>query len=189
MTRFVAVCGMPGSGKSILSETARNLHWSIRTMGDVIRSEVERQGLDHSPEITGRVALELRDCYGPTVVADRLATHIKDDLSENQHVLVDGIRSPVEIARLGEIVGHRPFLIAVIADENTRWHRLKNRGRPEDGSVESLQARDERELGFGLGEVISSADMLWNNADGDIEKARHDAVSLLTSEVFQLVDK
>ena len=46
MTRFVAVCGMPGSGKSVLSETARRLQWSIRTMGDVVRSEVERLGLE-----------------------------------------------------------------------------------------------------------------------------------------------
>ena len=186
MNRFVAVCGMPGSGKSIISETARRLQWSIRTMGDVVRSEVERLGLDHSPEVTGRVAVDLRESHGPTVIADRLAAQIKEDLIANHDVLVDGIRSPVELERLTQVVGHRPLLIGVTADDSIRWQRLKERGRPEDGSIESLQARDQREIGFGLGEVIASADILWCNVDDDVETAQHDAESLLTSEVFHL---
>ncbi|HJN55511.1 MAG TPA: AAA family ATPase [Candidatus Poseidoniales archaeon] len=187
MTRFVAVCGMPGSGKSILSETARRLQWSIRTMGDVVRSEVERLGLDHSPEVTGRIAVGLRKSHGPTVIADRLASLINEDLMANRDVLVDGIRSPVEIERLTQVVGSRPLLIAVTADDSMRWQRLKERGRPEDGSIESLQARDQREIGFGLGEVIASADILWCNVDEDVETARHDAESLLISGAFHLM--
>ena len=184
MTRFVAVCGMPGSGKSVLSETARRLQWSIRTMGDVVRSEVERLGLDHSAEVTGRVATNLRESHGPTVIADRLAVQINEDLVDGRDVLVDGVRSQVELDRLTQIVGQRPLLIAVTADDSIRWQRLKQRGRPEDGSIESLQARDQREIGFGLAEVITLADVVWCNVDDDVETAQHDAESLLTSETF-----
>ena len=186
MTRFVAVCGMPGSGKSIISDTARRLQWSIRSMGDVVRSEVERLGLDHSAEVTGRVATDLRESHGLTVIADRLAIQINEDLMAGRSVLVDGVRSPVELKRLTQIVGLRPLLIAVTADASIRWQRLKERGRPEDGSIESLQARDQREIGFGLAEVITLADIVWCNVDDDVENAQRDAESLLTSEIFNL---
>ena len=186
MTQFVAVCGMPGSGKSIISDTARRLQWSIRSMGDVVRSEVERLGLDHSAEVTGRVATDLRESHGLTVIADRLAIQINEDLMAGRSVLVDGVRSPVELKRLTQIVGLRPLLIAVTADASIRWQRLKERGRPEDGSIESLQARDQREIGFGLAEVITLADIVWCNVDDDVENAQHDAESLLTSEIFNL---
>ncbi len=186
MTRFVAVCGMPGSGKSIISDTARRLQWSIRSMGDVVRSEVERLGLDHSAEVTGRVATDLRESHGLTVIADRLAIQINEDLMAGRSVLVDGVRSPVELKRLAQIVGRRPLLIAVTADASIRWQRLKERGRPEDGSIESLQARDQREIGFGLAEVITLADIVWCNVDDDVENAQRDAESLLTSEIFNL---
>ncbi len=186
MTRFVAVCGMPGSGKSIISDAARRLQWSIRSMGDVVRSEVERLGLDHSAEVTGRVATDLRESHGLTVIADRLAIQINEDLMAGRSVLVDGVRSPVELKRLAQIVGRRPLLIAVTADASIRWQRLKERGRPEDGSIESLQARDQREIGFGLAEVITLADIVWCNVDDDVENAQRDAESLLTSEIFNL---
>ena len=186
MTQFVAVCGMPGSGKSIISDTARRLQWSIRSMGDVVRSEVERLGLDHSAEVTGRVATDLRESHGLTVIADRLAIQINEDLMAGRSVLVDGVRSPVELKRLTQIVGLRPLLIAVTADASIRWQRLKERGRPEDGSIESLQARDQREIGFGLAEVITLADIVWCNVDDDVENAQRDAESLLTSEIFNL---
>ena len=186
MTRFVAVCGMPGSGKSIISDAARRLQWSIRSMGDVVRSEVERLGLDHSAEVTGRVATDLRESHGLTVIADRLAIQINEDLMAGRSVLVDGVRSPVELKRLTQIVGLRPLLIAVTADASIRWQRLKERGRPEDGSIESLQARDQREIGFGLAEVITLADIVWCNVDDDVENAQRDAESLLTSEIFNL---
>jgi len=101
-------------------------------------------------------------------------------------VLVDGVRSPVELKRLAQIVGRRPLLIAVTADASIRWQRLKERGRPEDGSIESLQARDQREIGFGLAEVITLADIVWCNVDDDVENAQRDAESLLTSEIFNL---
>ena len=186
MTRFVAVCGMPGSGKSIISDTAHRLQWSIRSMGDVVRSEVERLGLDHSAEVTGRVATDLRESHGLTVIADRLAIQINEDLMAGRSVLVDGVRSPVELKRLAQIVGRRPLLIAVTADASIRWQRLKERGRPEDGSIESLQARDQREIGFGLAEVITLADIVWCNVDDDVENAQRDAESLLTSEICNL---
>ena len=186
MARFVAVCGMPGSGKSIISDTAHRLQWSIRSMGDVVRSEVERLGLDHSAEVTGRVATDLRESHGLTVIADRLAIQINEDLMAGRSVLVDGVRSPVELKRLAQIVGRRPLLIAVTADASIRWQRLKERGRPEDGSIESLQARDQREIGFGLAEVITLADIVWCNVDDDVENAQRDAESLLTSEIFNL---
>jgi len=155
-------------------------------MGDVVRSEVERLGLDHSAEVTGRVATDLRESHGSTVIADRLAIQINEDLMAGRSVLVDGVRSPVELKRLAQIVGRRPLLIAVTADASIRWQRLKERGRPEDGSIESLQARDQREIGFGLAEVITLADIVWCNVDDDVENAQHDAESLLTSEIFNL---
>ena len=56
----VGLAGMPGSGKSLVVETARELGYAIVVMGDVIREETIKRGLELTPQNVGKVMLQLR---------------------------------------------------------------------------------------------------------------------------------
>ncbi|MFW5929498.1 MAG: AAA family ATPase, partial [Halobacteriota archaeon] len=66
--KVVATVGLPGSGKSVFEDVAGELDVPVVSMGDVIRREVARRGLDPSDVNMGRVAVDLREKEGGDVV-------------------------------------------------------------------------------------------------------------------------
>jgi dephospho-CoA kinase len=179
---LVLVTGMPGSGKTLVSGVARELGIPVYVMGDVVREEARRRGLEPTPENLNLVAMLLRREYGDTVVAERTAEKI---LADNPGIaVVDGVRSLREVEvfrRLGEVV-----VVAVHASPRTRFERLRRRRRPGDPRTwEEFMRRDMTELGFSLGSVIALADyMLVNEADPHLvrERARRLLSRLLAGE-------
>ena len=91
----VGLTGMPGSGKSLVVDTARELGYAIVVMGDVIREETTKRGLELTPQNVGKVMLELRAQGGNTVVAQKCIPKIEAQPSGK--VLVDGLRSLYEV--------------------------------------------------------------------------------------------
>ena len=53
----VGLGGMPGSGKSLVVETATELGYDIVTMGDVVREQTRLRGLEPTPQNVGKVML------------------------------------------------------------------------------------------------------------------------------------
>ena len=43
---LVCVVGMPGSGKSLVSQVARELGFDVVVMGDAVREEAKRRGIE-----------------------------------------------------------------------------------------------------------------------------------------------
>ena len=71
----IGLAGMPGSGKSVVVDTARELGYDIVVMGDVIRQETAKRGLELTPQNVGKVMLELRAgkwklCYCPKMYSE-----------------------------------------------------------------------------------------------------------------------
>ena len=172
---IILVAGMPGSGKTMLSSVAREMGIPVYVMGDVIREEARRRGLEPTPANLNMVARLLREEQGPAVVAERVAEKLARDTS--RVVLVDGVRSLVEVEvfqRLGRVV-----IVAVHASPRTRFERLRRRGRPGDPvSWEEFRQRDMTELGFSLGSVIALADYMLVN-EGSQDEFRENARRLL----------
>jgi dephospho-CoA kinase len=83
--------------------------------------------------------------------------------------LVDGIRSDVEVERFEDAFGEDFTLVSVEAPFETRADRIVDRGRDADETAggESLEDRDERELGFGMGQAMERADLVVEN-DGSL---------------------
>jgi dephospho-CoA kinase len=160
----IGVVGLPGSGKSEAADVAREQGVPVVTMGDVIREACRDRGLDPATH-HGEVARALREENGPAAIAERSLPMIEDALESSDTVLVDGIRSDVEVAAFEEAFGEDFRLVAVEAPFEMRAERLDLRGRDassEDGG-ESLEDRDERELAFGMGEAIDDADVTIEN--------------------------
>lgn len=161
----IGIVGLPGSGKSEAAAVAA-MGIPVVTMGDVIREACRDRGLDPA-EHHGRVAQALREESGPGAIAERSLPIIERERDDSSTVLVDGIRSGVEVGRFEERFGESFSLIAIEAPFEVRAERVDARGRDVtsvDGG-ESLEARDERELGFGMDDAIERADRRIVNTD------------------------
>jgi dephospho-CoA kinase len=162
----IGVVGLPGSGKSEAAAVAEESGVPVVTMGDVIRTECRDRGLDPATH-HGEVASALREENGPDAIAQRSLPIIEEYLDDHETVLVDGIRSDVEVERFEDAFGADFLLVKVDAPFEVRADRLDLRGRDAgaDEGGESLAERDDRELGFGMGEAMAMADVTIDNTD------------------------
>jgi dephospho-CoA kinase len=157
--KVIAICGLPGSGKTTAIEAIEDLGIII-TMGDVVRNEVKNRGLEPNGVNIGKIAKELRKKEGPATIAVKCVSYIK---SKNAEVIfVDGVRS------LSEVQIFRKYwrfpIIAIVVDEKKRFNRLFERGRSDDPkSLIDLKERDKREIAFGLEKLLKNADYTIHN--------------------------
>jgi dephospho-CoA kinase len=160
----VGLAGMPGSGKSLVVETAAAMGFGVVVMGDVVREETLKRGLELNPKNVGRVMLDLRRKGGASVVADKCIQKIEHQ--ESAKVIVDGVRSLSEVEAFKKYFSHFS-LIAVYASPETRFNRVYRRQRSDDpDGWEVFHERDLRELGVGLGDAIAMAEFLVVNESG-----------------------
>ena len=160
----IATVGLPGSGKSEAATVARELGVPVVTMGDVVREECRKRGLDPATD-HGTVAKRLREEGGPAAIAEASLPAIESALEEAGTVLVDGVRSDAEVDRFETAFAEGFVLVSVEAPFETRARRLDLRGRDagdEEGG-ESLAERDERERAFGMGTAMDRADVTVDN--------------------------
>ena len=161
--RIMGISGMPGSGKSLVSEMAVKKGAIIVSMGDIIREEAKKRG-----ESTGDTAQNLRKEFGQFIVAELTIKKIKkllDDGIENS-IVVEGIRSHHEVDMFKE--NFEDFIIlSIFANPTIRFKRLQLRKREDDSqNYEGFRTRDLNELEFGIGNVISLSDkMIINESD------------------------
>jgi dephospho-CoA kinase len=86
----IGLAGMPGAGKSVVVNVAKESGYGIIVMGDAVREEAQKRHLEPSPENLGKIMLELRQKEGNNVIAKRCIPKIK---SEAKHkVIVDGFK-------------------------------------------------------------------------------------------------
>jgi dephospho-CoA kinase len=168
---------MPGSGKSVISRVAADMEVQVVRMGDVIREEAIRRG-----ESPGLVAVKLRQEYGEFVVAQRCVDIINNSRNKKTSYLIEGIRSPFEVEIFQDYFPDFR-VIAVHSKPKTRFKRLKRRKRSDDSSSQDeFVSRDQRELKFGIGDVIALADYMVVN-EGSLGKIKKLIRSILKNEL------
>jgi dephospho-CoA kinase len=175
-------CGMPGSGKSIGATVAKDLGVPVFVMGDIVREEVTRRQLPHTPQTLGRIMVELREEFGLDVIAKRVIDKLVN-ISEHS-VVIDGARSEAEVKAFQD-AEIDVVIIAVHTAPQIRFERLRQRGREDDTLTEEIfQERDSRELDIGLGRLIAQADVMIVN-EGEYEELQSEVRHVLT-QAFDL---
>ncbi len=170
---------MPGSGKSMGTESARELGIPVIIMGDVVREEATRRGVAHSPVTLGGIMIGLRRKYGDDAIANACIEKFRR--MDSSFVVIEGARSEAEINRFREVF-KSVKVIAVHASPQTRFQRLAQRKRSDDSlDWEDFHERDLRELGIGIGRVIACADMMLVN-EGDASELRQQVLLLFQEE-------
>jgi len=175
--KIIGFVGMPGSGKGEASDVARSMGLVVVVMGDIIRQEAARLGLELTDENLGKVGNMLRSNEGPEVVARRTLEIAEQ--SGKILVVIDGIRSKAEVDFFRKRAEDF-HLIEVWTPPEARRSRVIARGRSDDanGGSTALQKRDCREIGWGMHEAILQADIRLSN-DGDLKIFKRSVQKLL----------
>jgi dephospho-CoA kinase len=177
--RIIIITGMPGSGKSELAGVFQSAGYPIVVMGDVIREETRRRGLEPNPENTRAVMLQLREADGPGAVAKRCVDILRDSLHAS--VVIEGCRSIAELDEFQKLSSDMR-IICVHSSPATRFKRLRDRGRqdaPPDWAT--FRERDIREISVGLGGVIALSDIMIVN-EGTLKEFSKKAKALIAKE-------
>lgn len=161
--KIMGISGLPGSGKSMVSEIATQKGAIIVSMGNIIRDEASKRG-----ESSKETAQKLREENGPLIVAELTIEKIKEILKEDltHTIIVEGIRSPHEVNLFRKHFDNF-MVLSIFANPTIRYERLKNRGRADDSKdYEGFIERDQMELEFGIGSVICLSDKIIINENG-----------------------
>ncbi|ATU08488.1 dephospho-CoA kinase [Methanohalophilus portucalensis] len=170
--KIIAFVGMPASGKSEASKVIRNMGLNVINMGDVIREEVKHRQLDPTDSNTGTVANDLRDKEGMDAVARRCIPKIKQ--KDNDVVVIDGVRGIAEVETFKKEFGNEFSLIAISSPIENRFKRVRKRCRSDDmQKIEDLKIRDEREMKWGMGQAMETADVTIDNTASLKEFRQH----------------
>lgn len=158
--QIMGISGMPGSGKSVVSDMADERGAIIVSMGDIIRKEAKKRG-----ETTKQTATNLRKEFGDDIVSELTIKEIKklEETQKDNLIIIEGIRSLHEVEMFKENFENF-FILSIFANPKLRFERLKLRMREDDSQdYEGFHARDLQELGFGIGDVISLSDRIIVN--------------------------
>jgi dephospho-CoA kinase len=182
---IVCLTGMPGAGKSSVASFLKEKGFEIVTMGDVVREEAKKQGLEPTDINLGKMMLKLRQDLGPGAVGYIVLQKLTRDGSSN-NVVIDGIRSIAEVEVLKK-VGH-VRLLAIHASQETRFKHLKERGRADAPSNSNeFAGRDKRELSVGVSEAIALANEVISNNYLTLEQLKlraYDIVKEWLEEIY-----
>jgi dephospho-CoA kinase len=195
--KIIGFVGLPGSGKSVASNVARDMGIEVLVMGDVIRQEAARLGLEPTDHNLGRIGNQLRLKEGPAAVAQRIMENAI--ATGKDMVVIDGLRSKDEADFFRDNASEF-HLIHICAPLDARLKWLEARGRTDDPGqgltadqkiissclepsrkvAEALEARECRELSWGMTDAMKTADLKLRN-DGKQDEFRKCVKQILSS--------
>ncbi|MEM0141134.1 MAG: AAA family ATPase [Thermoplasmatales archaeon] len=175
--KAILVIGMPGSGKDEFANVAREIGVEVINMGDIVREYTESQGLEISK--SGEVASREREKSGMDVWAKRTITRIRSNF-----VVIEGIRNTEEIERFRKDM-EVGLVVGIASGRENRYRRLLIRGRGDDPhNMEQFNSREARELNWGIGNVLATADYYICN-DSSLEQFRSKVREFISGHIPQ----
>ena len=174
--KLVIVTGMPGAGKSGVAQAFNDVGIPVIVMGDVIRNETRRRGLEPNPENTKKVMLELREKNGQGAIASFCMDELKE--LDTDIVIIEGCRSIAEID-VFDACADSVVIVCVHTSPKERFTRLRERNREDaPSSWEVFRERDLREISVGLGGVIALSDIMLVN-EGTLDEFQNQSKELV----------
>ncbi len=163
--RLIGLTGTNGAGKGEASAFFMARGYAYFSLSDIIREELLARGEPVSRDNLIRTGNELRERFGPDVLARRTMAKVSGP------AVIDSIRNTAEVAFLRGEKGF--FLLAIDAPIELRFARVAERGRDESAAdLEAFRKKEEQERAGGakaqqLEACLAAADRLILN-DGTI---------------------
>lgn len=164
--RLIGLTGTNGSGKGEAAAYLKTKGYAYLSLSDLIREELQKEGIEVTRNTLIRKGNELREKHGPDVLARMVMEKVKGKS------VIDSIRNPHEVEYLREQQGF--ILLAIDAPVELRYKRVKKRGRQESASsLEEFMAKEQEEMtasekGQQLHSCMKMADSVVVN-DGTLE--------------------
>ena len=131
--KIVCIVGMPGSGKSVVSDDLMGKGFSYLRFGQITLDRMKESGLEVSEENERMVREEIRKEHGMGAFATLNIPKI-DEMIGKSSVVVDGLYSWSEYKILKGKYGNSMLVVAVFAPPETRYERLVNRAVKNDSA-------------------------------------------------------
>lgn len=144
MRYAVAVIGMCGSGKSVLTDLFVELGWGKVYFGGVVVNQLKQSNIAVNEQNEKQMRNWLREQHGKGAMAKLLVEEIKQKLTQG-NVVLDGLYSWSEYTFLQEALEGRVILLAIVTNSSVRYQRLTNRTiRPL--TAQQARSRDYAEI-------------------------------------------
>jgi dephospho-CoA kinase len=184
MKRILITTGMPLAGKSTFCEVLKEKGIPVVTMSHVVKEEMRSKGIEITNRSLRKYPTELRKKHGMDVIARKCKGILDEALSKNDIVALDGARGIEEIEFLRKEYKSSIVIIAIKASQETRLERFRGRGREDDEKTrEEFIFRDNEELKWGVGDLVTKADYEISN-EGSEEELKKNAEHVL-EEILQ----
>ena len=171
--KLILTTGMPGAGKEEFLLAASDSGIPFLRMGDIVREFHAKRSEEDKDLSVGQLANLDRQRYGFDIWAKRAMEKMYGDI-----FMIDGCRSMDEV-RAYRNISDDVNIVGIFASPKTRYDRLVKRGRDDAPSnIEEFQARDTRELGWGLGETMALADFMIIN-ESSLDYFKRDVKKLM----------
>ncbi|NIQ05801.1 MAG: AAA family ATPase [Candidatus Korarchaeota archaeon] len=180
---FIAIVGMPGSGKSIVVEYLKENGWNVIHFGKLTIKELQKHNLAVTEANEKKVREQLRETYGMGAFAKLLLPEIRKALSKGKTV-IDGLYSWSEYKYLREHLDTKLYLLHVFTPKWLRYKRLASRDtRPL--SKEEAMKRDFAEIEhLEKGGPIAMADFTIINDGG-----KEELYAVVEAVISQIISK
>ena len=182
MNKIIAVVGMCGSGKSIVSEYLESIGLKKVYFGGVTMERLKESGLEVNEKNERKMREELRRDYGMGAYAILTLPKIEEYLKSG-NVVIDGLYSWDELKILKEKFEDNFFVISVVVDKSIRYNRLTKRDiRPLTNK--EAKSRDISEIeALAKGGPIAYADYFILN-NGSMDDYMND-IKKITNEILK----
>ncbi|MFB6213605.1 MAG: AAA family ATPase [Candidatus Nanohaloarchaea archaeon] len=178
MTEIYGVTGMPLSGKTLVAEFMENQGYTLLDMGDVVRIEMERRGIEPGNE--GDFVNSLRDEHGMDAIAQLSTPYLQEVADEKEKIVITGMRGWSEKERFEKELDEEIEVVAVWASRETRKQRREDRNREEDVKGQDFHERDLREIDNGVGKLLALSDHMIKNDGISKEELREEVKQVVS---------
>ncbi len=166
---ILGLVGEMAAGKSTVTDYIKHKYGAVSfRFSDMLRDVLKRMHIEESRANLQTISQILRQNFGEDIMSKVLA---KDAATSDQaFIITEGIRRPTDVIYLKELPGFH--IIALTADEKTRFERLTKRSEnPDDQSKtwEQFQKDGQAEAEQKIKEIAAEADVTIDN-NGTLEE-------------------
>lgn len=140
MANIIGLTGAFGSGKSTAAAFFEKKGYTVIILSSYLEKEAKKRKLP----ITRKVLQDIGNLWREERGVDILIKYALDESSKNKKIVIDGIRNLGEVEALRKRGG---VLLAIVADREVRFGRLKSLKRREKLTPSLFTKLDLRDLG------------------------------------------
>ncbi len=138
--RIIGITGAFGSGKTTAAKYLENKGYKVVALSQPLEKEALKRKLPLTRKVLQDIGNEWREVYGSGILATKALSSVKN----NEKIVIDGLRNLGEVEVLRKNKG---VLLAVVADRDIRFERLRKLKRREKLTKSLFRSLDLRDLG------------------------------------------